>query len=414
MNDETNAPSETTLSAESKKNVTKANGLLRSGLLVSVMTMMSRVLGLVRDIVLAAVLGGVASGGQAGAFYVAFKVPQFLRRLFAEGAFAQAFVPVLSEYQEQKNRAQVRELIDKVNGALTLSLLCVVLLGVLGSNVLTHIVAPGFIDQPNKFAMTESLLKITFPYLLLISLAGFLGSILNSNDRFVAPAFTPIWLNVCLIAAGMFYAEFTDSPATALAYGILIAGFVQLFFLMPFVYRLGLFPRFNFDLSHPGVKRILTLMLPALLGVSVAQVNLVIDTILATNLPDGSIAWLYFSQRISDLPLGVFAIAISTVILPTLSRQFANNNESKFAPTLDWGVRFVLMIAVPSVIALCVLAQPILTSLFLYGKTTQLDIVMASHSLQAYSIGIIFFMLIKILVPGYFARQDMKTPVRIA
>jgi putative peptidoglycan lipid II flippase len=398
-----------------KKNKVGPTRLLNSGIWVSSMTMLSRVLGLIRDIVLAIVLGGATSGGVASAFYIAFKVPQFLRRLFAEGAFSQAFVPVLSEYQTKYDAAEVKGLIDRVAGGLTFILVIVVGLIILGSSWVTALVAPGFIDDPEVFSLTESLVQITFPYLLFISLTGFLGSILNANNHFIAPAFTPVLLNACLIAAGLYLTPWCQNPAYALAYGVLFAGIVQLFFLIPFVIRLGLFPKPKIDFSHPGVKKILALMLPALFGVSVAQINLVFDTILATFLPEGSIPWLYYSQRLSDLPLGVFAIAISTVILPGLSRSFVNNDKKEFIPTLDWAVKLVLLISIPSVLAFWVLAKPLLITLFLHGSLMTLDdINMMSLSFVAYATGIPFFMLIKVLVPGYYARQEMKIPVKIA
>lgn len=401
--------------AQSAPKPPKKTRLLSSGLLVSGMTMLSRVAGLVRDIVLAVVLGGMASGGTASAFYIAFKVPQFLRRLFAEGAFSQAFVPVLSEYQETTSKQEVQNLINRVAGGLTLILLIVVALVIIGSPVVTYMVAPGFADDPEKFQLTETLISITFPYLLFISLAGFLGAILNANNRFAAPAFAPVLLNICLIAAGLYFTDYFPNPAMALAYGVIIAGVIQLCFLFPFVHKIGFFPRPVIDFSHPGVKKVLALMLPALLGVSVAQINLVFDTILASFLPEGSIPWLYYSQRLSDLPLGVFAIAISTVILPGLSRAFASKNTDSFAPTLDWAVRFVLMISIPAVLAFWVLAIPIMSTLFYHGSVmTPDDIRMMRLSLCAYALGLPFFMLIKVLVPGYYARQDMKTPVKIA
>ncbi|MBR9913092.1 MAG: murein biosynthesis integral membrane protein MurJ [Gammaproteobacteria bacterium] len=387
-----------------------AAGLLRSTALVGMMTMLSRVLGLARDVVLARFIGAEAG---ADAFFVAFKIPNFLRRLFAEGAFAQAFVPVLSEYREVGSQAAVRHLLDRVAGCLGVSLVALTLLAVVGAPVLAALFAPGFLHDAVRYPLTVEMIRITFPYLMLISMTGLAGAVLNSYDRFAIPAFTPVLLNVVLIAAAMLAAPYFDPPVLALAWGVLAAGFIQLLFQLPFLWRLGLLPAPKVDWRDEGVVRILRLMAPAIFGVSVSQINLLLDTVLASFLPTGSVSWLYYSDRLSELPLGVFAIAIATVILPRLSRQHAAEDPTQFSATLDWSIRMVLLIALPAALALMVLAEPILLTLFQYGKTSLLDIRMSSYSLQAYSIGLTAFMLIKVLAPGYYARQDTKTPVRI-
>lgn len=387
-----------------------AKGLMRSGLIVSAMTMLSRVLGLARDVVFAHTIG---AGAGADAFFVAFKIPNFLRRLFAEGAFAQAFVPVLSEYREKGSIDAVRSLIDRVCGCLAFTLLTLTLIVVVAAPAVTFVFAPGFWDQPDKFALTQDMLRITFPYLLLISLTGFAGAILNSYDRFAIPAITPVLLNVCLISAAVWLSPYFAEPAMAIAWGVLAAGMVQLVFQMPFLWRMRLLPAPKVDFKDDGVKRVLLLMAPAIFGVSVSQINLMLDTILASFLPTGSVSWLYYSDRLVELPLGMFAIAIGTVILPSLSRQYASENTTQFNATMDWALRWIFLIALPAALALVIMAQPILTTLFEYGKTGKNDILMASFSLQAYSLGLLAFMLIKVLAPGYFARQDTKTPVKI-
>ncbi|GAB1261394.1 murein biosynthesis integral membrane protein MurJ [Aurantivibrio plasticivorans] len=384
--------------------------LLKSSAVVSSMTMLSRVLGLVRDNILFRYIG---AGADADAFFLAFKIPNFLRRLFAEGAFAQAFVPVLSEYREAGSVAAVKELIDRVAGCLGASLLLVTVLMVVGAPVVTGVFALGYWNDPYKFGLTTDFIRFTAPYLFLISMTGFAGAILNSFGYFAVPAFTPVLLNVCLISAGVFVSPMVDPPALALAWGVLAAGIVQLTFQLPFLMKMELMPRPRMDWHHPGVKKILKLMVPALFGVSVSQINLTLDTILATLLPTGSVSWLYFSDRLSELPLGVFGIAIATVILPSLSRQHTSDNGKDFGLTLDWAVRMVCLLGVPAAAALCVLAQPILLTLFQYNRATVADITMSSYSLQAYSLGLVAFMLIKVLASGYFSRQDMKTPVRI-
>ncbi|MDA9711670.1 murein biosynthesis integral membrane protein MurJ [Luminiphilus sp.] len=384
--------------------------LVRSSAVVGGATMLSRVLGLLRDVVLANLIG---ANGNADAFFVAFKIPNFLRRLFAEGAFAQAFVPVLADTREKGGREAVRELIDRVAGMLGGTLLLVTLITVMASPLVATLFAPGFLRDPEKLALTGDLIKLTFPYLLLISLTGFAGAILNSYQRFAVPALTPVILNLCLIAAALWAAPSFDEPVVALSLGVLVAGFAQLLFQVPALTGIGLVPRPRWAPGHEGVRRILILMVPALFGVSVSQINLLLDTVLASLLPSGSVSWLYYSDRLTELPLGVFAIAIATVILPTLSDQRARADDPAFASTLAWAIRSVLSIAVPATLALAVLAEPLLATLFQYGAFSAEDRTMAAASLRAYTLGLGAFMLVKVLVPGFYARQDMRTPVRV-
>ena len=390
----------------------KDSGLLRSSGVVSFFTMLSRFMGLARDIIFARVIGADAL---ADVFFVAFKIPNFFRRLFAEGAFAQAFVPVLGEYRQKGSQAAVKALIDRVTGTLGISLVALTLIIVVASPVLAAIFAPKwFFDDPAKFAATADMLRITFPYLLFISLTGVAGGILNSYDRFAVPAFTPLLLNVSLIAAALIAAPLFAEPAYALAWGVFMAGVVQLMFQLPFLHRIHMLPTPRVDWQDSGVRKILALMGPAIFGVSVSQINLLLDTMLATFLPTGSVSWLYYSDRLSELPLGVFAVAIATVILPNLSRHHAAESKQAFSETLDWALKLVLIIAVPAAAALILLAEPILVTLFFYGDVmTARDMTMATLSLRAYAVGLVAFMLIKVLAPGFFARQDMRTPVRI-
>ena len=392
-------------------NAGKSGGLLRSSLLVGIMTMLSRVLGLVRDVVIAGYFGSTAA---ADAFFVAFKIPNFLRRLFAEGAFSQAFVPVLSEYRTQRSFPEVRELVSRVSGTLAGSLLMISIMGVLAAPLLIRLFAPGFVDDPEKLALAGEMLRITFPYLLLISLTALAGSILNSYGRFAVPAFTPVLLNISLIGATVLLSPYFDQPVMALAWGVAVAGVAQLLLQIPFLLQIKLLPTPKWGTSHDGAQRIMKLMVPALFGVSVSQINLLLDTVLASFLETGSVSWLYYSDRLSELPLGVFGIAIATVILPSLSRKHAEASSGHFSKTLDWAIRLVLLIGVPSAVALFILAGPLITTLFDYGEMQDRDVLMSAMSLQAYSVGLVAFMLIKVLAPGYFARQDTKTPVRIA
>lgn len=386
--------------------------LLRGSSVVGAATMLSRVAGLARDMALARFAG---AGDAADAFFVAFKIPNFFRRLFAEGAFAQAFVPVLSEYRQKGGIAAARELNDRVAGALGGVLLLVTLFGVLFAPIVTGIFAFGWWwdgSEREKFDLASDMLQITFPYLMLISLAGFTGAILNSFDRFAIPALTPVMLNLVLIGAATVATSWFDPQILALAWGVFVAGVVQLLFQLPFLAREGLLPRPKWDWSHPGVRKILRLMAPAIFGVSVTQISLVLDTILASFLPSGSVSWLYFSDRMVELPLGVFGVAVATVILPNLSRQHSDGNPRRFRHTLDWALRSVTLISLPASVALIVLAEPLLTTLFQYGEMRPHDMQMAAWSLRAYAMGLLSFMLIKVLAPGYFARQDTYTPVR--
>jgi len=388
----------------------KPQGLLRSSFIVSLMTLLSRVLGLARDISFAVFIG---AGGGADPFFIAFKIPNFLRRLFSEGAFSQAFVPVLSEYRQKRSFAEVRALIDSVSGVLGSTLIAVTTLAVVAAPLVTALFAPGYIGQQGKFELTTDLIRITFPYLFLISMTGFSGAILNSYGRFGAPAFAPVLLNVCLIGAAFVSTRWFAVPSYALAWGVLLAGVAQYLFQWPFLMRLDLLPKPRWAPRDPGVQRVLRLMLPALFGVSVSQINLLLDTVLASFLPTGSVSWLYYSDRLSELPLGVFAVAIGTVILPSLARDQADASAEGFSRTLDWALRLILLIGMPASVALFVLGRSILIALFQYRQTTAFDVLMSSYALAAVATGLSAFMLIKILAPGFYARQDMKTPVRV-
>ena len=387
-------------------------GLLASSALVGVMTMLSRVLGLVRDVVFARLLG-VSAGTDA--FFVAFRIPNFLRRLFAEGAFNQAFVPVLSEYRTNGPFAATKELIDRVAGTLGWILFFISMIGVATAPWIITLFAPGFSADPYKYGLAVEMLRITFPYLFFISLTAYAGGILNTWNRFAVPAFTPVLLNVCLIGAALYLTPlFVESRmAVGLAWGVMIAGVVQLLFQFPFLWQLGVLPKPKFFWNDPGVQKILKLMIPALFGVSVSQINLLLDTVLASLLVTGSVTWLYYSDRLNELPLGVFGIAIATVILPSLSKKHAAKSGEAFSNTIDWAIRLVLLIGWPAAVAIATISQPLLSTLFQYGEFSRFDVEMTSQSLMAYSIGLLAFMLIKILAPGFYARQNTTTPVKI-
>jgi len=386
------------------------SSLIKSTASVGSMTFLSRLLGLARDIVIARFF---SASDEADAFFVAFKIPNFLRRLFAEGAFSLAFVPVLTEYRNNYTAAQTRDLIDRVAGTLGSILLLLSLFGVAASPLLVSVIAYGFIDQPAKFDLTADMLRITFPYILLISMTAMAGGILNTWKRFAVPAFTPVLLNLSLIGCAMYLSPRLDLPITALAWGVLIAGVAQLLFQLPFLYRAGLLPRPKWGWRHAGVQKIIKLMIPALFGSSVAQINLLFDTFIASFLVTGSVSWLYYSDRLLEFPLGVFGIALATVVLPNLSEAHYKAGATHFNDTLRWAIQLSLLIAVPATFGLFLLAQPILATLFQYGAFSDNDSVMAAYSLMAYSLGLPAFVLIKILANGFYARQDTRTPVRI-
>ena len=384
--------------------------LLKSTSLVSGMTLLSRILGLTRDIVFSRLYG---AGLVMDAFFVAFKIPNFFRRLSAEGAFSQAFVPVFSEYRARRVHDDVRVLAAGVAGTMGAILFLITLVGVVAAPILIMVFAPGWLDEPEKFDLASAMLRVTFPYLFFISLTSFAAGMLNTYGRFAVPAFTPVLLNVVLISFALLIAPRMDNPAMGLAIGVFVAGLVQLLFQLPFLGELRLLVRPVWTTQHEGVRQIGRLMLPAIFGSSVAQINLLIDMLIASFLATGSISWLYYSDRLMEFPLGVFGIALATVILPGLSRHYAADAREEFSATLDWALRLVAVIAIPAAAGLFLLADPMLATLFNYGEFAVRDVSMSGYSLRAYAVGLIGFTLIKILAPGYFSRQDTKTPVKV-
>ena len=387
--------------------------LLKSTAIVSSMTMLSRVLGFARDMVFAQIFGARAI---TDAFFVAFKIPNFMRRLFAEGAFSQSFVPVLGECKKKGKHRDVKDLVDHVSGSLGLLLLIVTIIGVIAAPILITIFAPGFVMRQGaeQAELAASMLRLTFPYLLFISLTALAGGILNTYNRFAVPAFTPVLLNICLIGAAILIAPLMDEPIMALAWGVFVAGIAQLLFQLPFLWRLRLLPRPRLKRGHTGVAKIKLLMLPAIIGSSVAQVNLLFDTVIASFLVVGSVSWLYFADRLVEFPLGLFGVALSTVILPSLSGRHAEGSSEQFSMVLDWALRWGMLVAVPATAGLFMLAGPMIATLFQYGEFDASAVRMTSWSLMAYSFGLLGFIMVKVLVPGFFARQDTRTPVRIA
>lgn len=386
-----------------------AGHLLRKGSIVAAMTFISRILGLLREVAVAALLGAEFS---ADVFLLAQRIPNLLRRLFAEGAFAQAFVPVLAEYHTRHSREDMQQLLNKVSGTLGGILLGVTVLGMLGSPVVVALMAPSYLHDMQKFQLASSLVRITFPFLLFVSLTAFAGSILNSVGQFAVSALTPALLSICQIFAALAVAPALEQQSYALAWGFFTAGLLQLLVQLPFLWRAGLLPRPQWGWRDPAVQRILKLMTPAMFSVSVSQISMALDAIFVTSLATGSLSWLYYAQRLEEFPLGIFGIAIATVALPSLSRQHAGADSAQFNKTMDWALRILMLIGLPATCALIVLSDGFVATVYLRGKFDAHSALMTSHAMMAYSLGLLSIMMAKVLATGYFARQDMKTPVK--
>lgn len=385
--------------------------LIKSTGTVGGMTLLSRVLGFLRDAVIAWLFG--ASMG-LDAFLLAFRIPNFLRRLFAEGAFASAFVPVLTEYKTNRSKEEVQLLINRVAGNLTLILVLVTAIGMIAAPWFILAFAPGFKQDATKFELAASMLRITFPYIFLISITAFFGGILNTYRRFAVPAFTPVLLNISMIVTALVLSPFTNHPVESLAWGVVLGGVLQLGFQIPFLKKLGFLPRLSINWHDSGVRRILKLMSPAILGASAMQINLLVDNIFASFLPVGSLSWLYFSDRLLELPIGIFGVALATVVLPHLSEKYASQSHQAYSASIDWALRWVLLVSVPATVGLVVLSGPILSTLFQYGHFESSDVLMAQRSLIALSLGLVCFIAIKVLVSAFYARQNTSFPVKIA
>ena len=385
--------------------------LLKTLASVGGMTTISRILGFIRDSIIARIFGvGLATD----AFFVAFKIPNLLRRISAEGAFTQAFIPILAEYKTKKSKIEVNYLISKVATLLGIFLVVIALLGVFGAPWLIYISAPGFVSNPEKFNLTVDLLQITFPYIFFISLASMAGGILNTYGKFMVPAFTPVWLNVAFIIGALYFSEFFEEPIKVLAWAVFIGGALQLFFQVPFLRQIRCLPQINLDLKDKGVWRILKLMGPSVLGVSIIQISLLINTIFASFLDSGSVSWLYYADRLMEFPAGVLGVALSTILLPNLSKSYSKRKTGEYSELVNWGLRLGILLAIPAAVALAILAIPLISTLFYYGAFTEKDILMTQYALIAYSIGLVGLILIKILAPAFYAQQNIKTPVKIA
>ena len=401
------------LNSEKQETQTNRNSikLLASSSIVSLWTFLSRVLGLVRDIVFTSLLG---AGVALDAYVVITKIPNVFRRIFAEGAFNQAFVPVLSEYKENSDESEVKVLVNNIFGVLSSALFLLTLVVLLVTPAFIFIFAPGFYSEPIKNELATDILRITFPYLLFVSLVAFSGSIMNTYGKFSVPALTPVFYNLTLVVTAIWIAPLYEVPIYAIAWGMFAAGCIQLLIQIYPLLKLRLFPSFSFNLNHPGVRKVLYLMIPGVIAGGVSQLNMLVDTILASFLPTGSPTWLYVSDRLMQLPLGIFAIAIGTVILPKLSSLHQNSDQEGFSKTMDWSLRLVMLIAIPSILGLVLLSKPIILTLFERGEFLATDTTQASYSLIALALGLIAFMLLKVLTPSFFARQNPQTPLKVA
>ncbi len=384
--------------------------LLKSLATISGLTLVSRILAFARDVLIARVFG---AGMATDAFFVAFKLPNLLRRMFAEGAFSQAFVPIFGEYKNRRGHDATKLLLDHVTTMLALILFVVTLIGIIAAPLLVYISAPGFVKEHEKFELTVQLLRFTSPYIFFISLVAVAAAILNTYNKFWVPAFAPILLNICFIGGALWLAPYCHPPVMALAWAVFIAGIVQLAFQIPFLKKIDMLPDFRFSWTDEGMRRVIRQMGPAMFGVSISQISLIINTIFASFLAAGSVSWLYYADRLMEFPSGLLGAALGTILLPSLSKCHASKNTVEYSKLLDWGLRLTFMLALPSALALGMIAVPLLSTFFQRGAFVANDVLMTSHALIGYSVGLIGMILVKILAPGFYARQDIRTPVKI-
>jgi putative peptidoglycan lipid II flippase len=384
--------------------------LLKALATVSGLTLVSRILAFMRDVLIARIFG---AGMATDAFFVAFKLPNLLRRMFAEGAFSQAFVPIFGEYKNRRGHDDTKLLVDHVTTMLALILFLVTLIGIVAAPILVYISAPGFVKDAEKFQLTVQLLRITSPYIFFISLVAVAAGILNTYNKFWVPAFAPVLLNACFIIGALWLAPYFEPPILVLAWAVFVAGIVQLAFQIPFLKKIGMLPNFRFSLKDEGMWRVIKQMGPAIFGVSIAQLSLIINTIFASFLVAGSVSWLYYADRLMEFPTGLLGVAIGTILLPSLSKCHANNDTQEYSKLLDWGLRMTIMLTLPAALALGLTAVPLLATFFQHGEFSAHDVLMSRSALVGYSVGLIGMILVKILAPGFYARQDIRTPVKI-
>jgi len=379
------------------------------------MTMVSRVTGLIRELLVARAFGASA---YTDAFFVAFRIPNLLRRLFAEGAFSQAFVPILAEYKNKKGDNATKQLVDHVATLLVWTLVITCLLGIVAAPIIVYLMAAGLQSTPDAFNVSVLMTRIMFPYIGFMSFVALAGGVLNTWREFKIPAFTPVLLNMSFIAASLFLAPHLDQPIYALAIAVIVGGLLQMAFQIPSMRKIGMLPRIGINpltaASDPGVRRVLRQMVPATFAVSVAQISLIINTNIASRLANGSVSWLSYADRLMELPTALLGVALGTILLPSLSKAHAENDTAEYSALLDWGLRLTFLLAMPAAVALATLSEPLTTTLFHYGKFDAQSVAMTGKALIAYGIGLIGLILVKILAPGFYAKQDIRTPVKIA
>lgn len=382
---------------------------------VSGMTMISRVTGLMREFLIARAFGASA---YTDAFFIAFRIPNLLRRLFAEGAFSQAFVPILAEYKNRQGDAATKELVDHVATILVWALLLTCLIGIAAAPVVVYVVATGLQSDPDAFALSVVMTRIMFPYIGFMAFVALAGGILNTWRQFKIPAFTPVLLNLSFIFASLFLAPQLEQPIYALAIAVLVGGVLQMAIQIPALLKIGMLPRLSFNVrssfNNAGARRVLKQMAPATLGVSVAQISMIINTNIASHLENGSVSWLSYADRLMELPIGLLGVALGTILLPSLSKAHSTGDTVEYSALLDWGLRLTFLLALPFAVALATLSEPVTTVLFHYGKFDAYSVAMTGRALIAYGVGLIGIILVKILAPGFYARQDIRTPVKIA
>ncbi len=387
------------------------HNILRSLINVSGMTLISRIVGFVRDMLMARFFG---AGFTTDAFNVAYKLPNLLRRIFAEGAFSQAFVPIVAEYKLKRTQEETRDFVSSVAGLLLLVLIIVVVLGMIFTSAVILITAPGFTHDPEKLALTHTLFRIMLPYIIFISMASLISGVLNTWRIFSIPAFTPTFLNISFITFILFFRNYFNPPILAVAWAVFIGGILQLSFQLPFLKKIGmpLLPTFNF--KNKAVWRLIKLMGPAIFAMSISQISLVINTIFASFLRSGSISWMYYADRLMEFPTGVLGVALGTILLPGLSKHAGAKDTENFSKMLDWGLKLCLLLALPATFGLAILSKQLTMTLFMYGKFDYISVIMTSRALVAYSVGLMGLILVKVFAPGFYANQDIKTPVKIA
>ena len=384
--------------------------LLKSLATISSLTLVSRILAFVRDVLIARIFG---AGMANDAYIIATRLPNLLRRLFAEGAFSQAFVPIFGEYKSRRGHEDTQLLVDHVTTMLAIILFVVTLIGIIAAPILVYITAPGFIKDAAKFDLTVQMLRITSPYIFFISLVAVAAGILNTYNKFWVPAFAPVLLNICLIGGALWLTPYFEQPIVGLAWAWFVAGFVQLAFQIPFLKKIGMLPSIRFNWNDAGMWRVIKQMGPAVFGVSIGQISLIINTIFASLLVTGSVSWLYYADRLMEFPSGVLGAALGTILLPSLSKCHANNNTTEYSRLLDWGLRLTIMLTLPAALALGMISVPLLATFFQHGAFAAHDVLMTSRALIGYSVGLVGLILVKILAPGFYARQDIRTPVKI-